>query len=57
MAEQDRNFFANEVNFNFLTMIKDSLTITITNKLFTKIKKFKKAMIAKIQTLKDLKVY
>ena len=57
MAGQDRNLFASEVDFDFLTMIEDGLTATIISKLPTEIKKFKEAMMAEIQALKDLKVY
>ncbi len=57
MAEQNRNIFVSEVDFNFLTMIEDDLTAIIISKLLTEIKKFKKTIITEIQALKDLKIY
>ncbi len=57
MTEQNKNFFASEMESDFFTLCEESLMATITGKLPTKIEKFKETIIAEIQMIKNLKVY
>ncbi len=46
-----------EIDGNFMLLNKKSLMATITSQLSTEIKKFKKIMLAEIQTINNLKIY